>query len=128
MVGPGVAAVWAQSGVPSLVVGRAVAPKAYSTGVPFEVLRDYLLSVPGLPADVAAQLRTFTADGATLPLPVPGDYFRTSTAEVHGVPATVLAAKDGTMAAVLWVEDGVVTAVAGAFDDDEVLAIAEGLR
>ena len=127
--GPGVAAMWSQSaGVPALVIGRAVAPTAYSSGVPFEVLRDYLLSVPGLPENVAAQLRAFTADGSTLPLPVPGDYLTSSTAEVHGVPATVLAARDGTMAVVLWVEDGMVTAVAGAFDADEVLEIAGELR
>ena len=52
--------------------GRAVAPTAYSSGVPFETARDYLLSLPGLPEDVAAQLRGFSGDGTTLPLPVPG--------------------------------------------------------
>ena len=68
--GPGVAQIWSSSaGAPALVVGRAVAPTAFSSGVPFETVRDYLLSLPGLPDDVAAQLRTFTADGATLPLP-----------------------------------------------------------
>ena len=76
---------------PPSLVGRAVAPTAFSSGVPFETVRDYLLSLPGLPDDVAAQLRTFTADGSTLPLPVPADQVTTSSAEVNGVPATVLA-------------------------------------
>jgi hypothetical protein len=129
VAGPGVAQVWASSaGVPALVVGRAVAPSAFSSGAPFATVRDYLLSLPGLPDDVAAQLRTFTADGSTLPLPVPADEVVTSSAQVDGMPATVLATRDRALAAVVWVDDGVVTAVAGSLDTDEVLSIARGLR
>jgi hypothetical protein len=129
VAGPGVAQIWSSSaGFPALVVGRAIAPSAFSSGVPFETLRDYLLSLPGLPADVAAQLRTFTADGSTLPLPVPADQVTTAPAEVDGAPATVLATRDRTLAAVVWVDGGVVTAVAGALDADEVLAVARDLR
>ena len=48
--GPGLAAVWLESrGVPALVVARAVAPTAFSSGVPFDTARDYLLS-PSRPA------------------------------------------------------------------------------
>jgi hypothetical protein len=129
VAGPGVAQVWASSAdVPALVVARAVAPTAFSSGVALETVRDYLLSVPGLPDDVAAQLRTFTTDGSTLPLPVPADEVTTSPAQVDGAPATVLATRDRTMAAVVWVDDGVVTAVAGSLDADEVLSVAEDLR
>ena len=129
VAGPGLASVWTQStGVPSLIVGRAVAPKGYSSGVPFETARDYLLSLPGLPDDVAAQLRTFAADGSTLPLPVPASEVTTSSAEVNGIPATVLATRDRTIAAVVWVDDGVVTVVAGSLDRDEVLSVARELR
>ena len=129
VAGPGTAQVWSRAeGVPSLVVGRAVAPSAFSTGVPFETARDYLLSLPGIPADVAEQLRTFAADGSTLPLPVPADSVTSSTAEVDGVPATVLATRDRAVAAVVWVDDGVVTVVAGALGADEVLTIARDLR
>jgi hypothetical protein len=129
VAGPGLAEIWSQkSGVPALIVGRAVAPTAFSSGVPFATVRDYLLSLPGLPEDVAAQLRTFTADGSTLPLPVPADLVTTSTAPVHGVSATVLTTRDRTIGAVVWVQDGVVTAVAGSLDTDELLSIARGLR
>ena len=129
VAGPGVAALWSQpSGIPSLVVGRAVAPRATASGVPFETVRDYLLSLPGVPADVAAQLRTFAADGSTLPLPVPADRFLTSSAKVDGVDATVLSTRDRSMAATVWLRDGLVTVVAGALSADEVLAVARGLR
>src|SRR5215218_3185799 len=127
--GPGLAEVWrSSSGAPALVVGRAVAPTAFSSGVPFETVRDYLLSLPGLPEDVAAQLHTFAADGSTLPLPVPSDEVSTSTEDVNGSAATVLRTRDRTLAAVVWVDDGVLTAVAGSLDPDEVLSIARGLR
>src|SRR5918999_1235786 len=69
--GPGLAAVWSEArGVPALIVARVVAPTGYSSSVPFETARDYLLSLPGLPKDVASQLRGFSGDGTTLPLPV----------------------------------------------------------
>ena len=127
--GPGVAAVWSEArGVPALVVARAVAPTAYSSGIPFETARDYFLSLPGLPDHVASQLRGFSGDGTTLPLPVPDEQVKTSTADVGGVPATVLTSRDGALAAVLWVEDGILTAVAGSLSEDEVLDVARGLR
>jgi hypothetical protein len=127
--GPRLVAMWSHSsGVPALAVGRAVAPKAYSTGISFEVLRDYLLTLPGMPEEVARELKAFSADGSTLPLPVPAERITTSTADVQGVPATVLATTDKTLAAVLWVRDGVVTAVAGAVSSDEALETARGLR
>jgi hypothetical protein len=128
VAGPGLAEVWTHStGAPALVVARAVAPTAFSSGVPFGTVRDYLLSLPGLSEDLAAQLRAFS-DETTLPLPVPADLVTSSDAQVDGLPATVLTSRDGTMAAVVWVDDGVVTAVAGALSTDEVLSVARGLR
>jgi hypothetical protein len=127
--GPGVAAVWSQpTGVPTLVLARVVAPKVYSSGVPFETVRDYLLSLPGLPANLADQLRDLSTDASTLPLPVPAELVTTSTAEVGGSPATVLTSRDGVFAAVVWVKDGVATGVAGSLSTDELLSVARGLR
>ncbi len=81
----------------------------------------------GLPEDVASQLRGFSADGSTLPVPVHEDLMTSSSTEVGGVDATLIESRDGTMAAVIWVEDGVITAVGGSVSDDEVLAVARGL-
>jgi hypothetical protein len=131
VAGPGLAAVWTEArGVPALVVGRAVAPTGYSSGVPFETARDYLLRLPGLPDEVAAQLRTFSADGTTLPLPIgdPDGSVVTSDADVNGAPATVIELGDGSIAGVIWVADGVVTVVAGLLSVDEVLGVARGFR
>ncbi|ADB29913.1 hypothetical protein Kfla_0795 [Kribbella flavida DSM 17836] len=127
--GPGVAQLWSSSsGAPALLVGRAVAPSAFSSGIEFETARDYLLSLPGLPKDVADKLRTFSADGSTLPLPVPADQVATSQAKVNGKQATVLTTRDRAISAVVWVDKGMVTAVAGSLDKNEVLSIARSLR
>ena len=127
--GPGVAAMWSQpTGVPTLVVARVVAPKVYSSGVPFATVRDYLLSLPGLPDGLATQLRDLSQDAATLPLPVPAELVTTSTADVGGSPATVLTSRNGLFAGVVWVEDGVMTGVAGSLSADELLSVARDLR
>jgi hypothetical protein len=129
VAGPGVAAIWSEArGLPALVVARVIAPTAYSSGVPFEVARDYLLSLPGLPDELATQLRSFAGDGTTLPLPIPAELTTASTADVGGHEATVLASRDGTMTGVVWVDDGVVSGVVGTLSEDEVLAVARALR
>jgi hypothetical protein len=127
--GPGLAMVWSEArGVPAMVVARAVAPTAESSGIPFQTARDYLLTLPSLPEDVASQLRRFSGDGTTLPLPVPTEDVKSSQADVGGARATVLTSRDGTMAGVVWVRDGIVNAVAGSLSDDEVLSVARELR
>jgi hypothetical protein len=126
--GPGLAAVWAQpTGVPTLVVARVVAPTVDASGTDFETVRDYLLSLPGLPPGLADQLSDLSEDGGTLPLPVPADLVTTSTADVDGVEATVLASRNGLFAGVVWVEDGVMTGVAGTLSSEELLSVARGL-
>src|SRR4051812_27676941 len=145
--GPGVAAVWSSGrGLPAPAGGRGrapppgsaglplptaprhpLAPPAVSSGIPFQTARAYLLSLPGLPPEVAAQLRAFSGTGTTLPLPVPADTVTTSATDVGGVPATLLRTRDGSMAGVVWVDDGVITAVAGSLSADEVLTLARRL-
>jgi hypothetical protein len=127
--GPGVAQLWTRSGdLPTLVVGRAVAPTVLSDSVRFTAVRDYLLSLPGLSPELTQQLRTLSADGSTLPLPVPADLATSEPAEVNGLPATVITANNGLLAGVVWVDDGVVTAVIGSVGADEALAVARELR
>jgi hypothetical protein len=128
VAGPGIAAVWSENRpVPAMIVGRVVAPVAYSASVPFEVARDYLLSLPMLPKDIAEQLRGFAPDGTTLPLFVTAEQTTSTATDVGGVPATLLAARNGLLAAVVWVDNGIITAVAGSMSADEVLSVARGL-
>jgi hypothetical protein len=127
--GPGAAAVWSRpSGLPALVVGRVTAPAVDSQGARFEVLRDYLLSVPGFPPELAQQLKAVTLDGSTLPLPVPADYVQSSAVDVGGHQATLLTSREESVSGVVWAQGGVLTAVAGTLSSDDVLAVARGLR
>ncbi len=129
VAGPGVIATWTPArGTPGLVVARAVAPTVYSSDIPFATARDYVLSLPNLPESVASQLRGFSGDGTTLPLFVQVEKFRSSTADVNGSTATVLASRDRALAGVIWVDNGMVTAVAGPLSVDEVLTVARDLR
>jgi hypothetical protein len=127
VAGPGVAEIWSSThGVPALLVARAVAPTGYSTGVPLQTALDYLVSLPGISDDVAAELRAL-GDGSTLPLPLPAGTV-TGSADVGGERATVFTSPDGAISGVVWADDGIVTAVAGSVSVDEVLAVARGLR
>lgn len=127
--GPAVVAVWAEDhGVPSLLIGRAVVPTAAAEGASFDAIREYLLSAPGVPAELAQQLRELSPDGTSLPLPVPSDRIVTSDARVGAATATVLATRDGAFAAVMWLDGGVVTVVAGPLSTDEVVDVANALR
>jgi hypothetical protein len=127
--GPGVAAVWTQpTGVPTLVVARVGAPTVDSSGADFDMVRDYLLSTPGLPPSLADQLEDLSEEAGTLPLPVPAELVTSSTADVDGNEATVLTSRDGLFAGVVWVEDGVMTGVAGSLSADELLSVARDLR
>jgi hypothetical protein len=127
--GPGVLAVWNQArGTPALVVGRAVAPAVYSSDIPFDTARDYVLSLPNVSESVRSQLRSFSADGTTLPLFVQDEKMTTATADVGGVQATVLTSRDRVLAAAVWVDNGIVTVVAGSLSADEVLSVARGLK
>jgi hypothetical protein len=97
--GPGVAAVWSEArGVPALVVGRAPRPPP-SPPRPVRHRPRLPAVAAGFPADLATQLATFDGDGTTLPIPVPVEMVTSTTADVDGTEATVLATRDGTVTA-----------------------------
>jgi len=126
--GPAVVRVWQQSsGVPTLVTAEIGAPVAQSSGVSLDVLRDALLSLPGLPPALAAQLRAVTSDGTALPIPIPADQFTSSATTVGGASATLIESKDGTLTGVIWVSDGVVRIVGGPLSEAEVVSVANEL-
>jgi hypothetical protein len=112
----------------SVMVVEAKAPTVDAAGVSFEELRDFMLSLPGLPPETAAQIRAIGDLNTTLPVPVPN----TATArkvQVNGGPGLIVAEQSTKLAGgVVWQKDGIVYAVGGPLNEGDLMSIAGSLR
>ena len=130
--GPALIEVWGLSGtsgqpqVPTLVIAQTRVPTVDSSGATVSQLEDYLLSQPGVPPDIAAQIRAIKDPSTTLPIPIPTGLATTESRQVNGTPAVLIKAVLG--AGVVWVKNGVIYAVGGQLTPDQVLAIATSLH
>ncbi len=114
--------------LPALVIGQAVSPKVTSTGATAKQIEDYLLSLPGMPADVAAEIRAIGDPSSTLPIPIPIDRVNSQQVQVQGVNGLALGDNTGIFSVVLWQKNGMVYAVGGTLTQDQVLSIANSLH
>jgi len=57
--------------IPSLVIGQTMAPKVLSNGANLKTIEDYISILPGVPKDLARQIRSIGNPTSTLPIPVP---------------------------------------------------------
>lgn len=127
-VGPGVIESWTQQGgVPTLAVVRMTAPTASSEGVSLATLESYLLAQPGIPADLAAQVKALPVNGTVLPVPVPSDVATSTSTTVDGAPATLVKLRDQSGGALVWIRDGRLNAVFGMLSSRDLQAVAHGL-
>ena len=96
-----------------------------ASGVSADELRDFLLSLPGIPDDTKAQLRAIGDWRNTLPVPAaPGSNLHKVT--VNGTPG--VAGRNGSTQLVLWVKDGMVfAATAPKLDEKALLALAASM-
>ena len=129
--GPALIEVWGFAGgsgmnVPTLVIAQTRVPTVDSNGATTAQLEDYLLSQPGVPPELAAQVRAIRDPSTTLPIPIPKGLATTESVQVNGMPATLIKAVLG--AGVVWVKNGVIYAVGGQLTPDQVLAIATSLH
>src|SRR6202165_4071889 len=129
--GPALIEVWGFAGgsgmnVPTLVIAQTRVPTVDSNGATTAQLEDYLLSQPGVPPELAAQVRAIKDPSTTLPIPIPKGLATTESVQVNGMPATLIKAVLG--AGVVWVKNGVIYAVGGQLTPDQVLAIATSLH
>jgi hypothetical protein len=126
--GPALIEVWGlsassgQAQVPTLVIAQTRVPTVDSTGATTSQLEDYLLSQPGVPPDLAAQIRAIKDPSTTLPIPIPKGLATTEPVQVNGTSGLLIKAALG--AGVVWVKNGVIYAVGGQLTTDQVLAIA----
>ena len=130
--GPALVEVWGLSAntgqpqVPTLVIAQTRIPTVDSTGATTAELEDYLLSQPGVPPDIAAQIRAIKDPSTTLPIPIPKGLATTESVQVDGMSGLLIKAVLG--AGVVWEKKGVIYAVGGQLTPDQVLAIATTLH
>lgn len=113
----------------ALLVGQSREITAGTEGsVSLDEMRDFLLSLPGLPPDLARQLRDIGDWRTTLPLPIPADQMTSSRTTVAGAPGLLLTERHGLGSALIWQRGAQVTGVAGTFGAAELQRVAESLR
>ena len=128
--GPAVLAEYAAArgtGVPTLAVAAMPRPTALSTGVSMSQVEAFLLGQPGIPAELADEIRLLGDLRTTLPVPVPPGVSVRSV-QVAGWPGVLLADSSNAAAGVIW-EDGrgMLHVVAGLLSSQDVLNVADQL-
>ncbi len=113
----------------ALIVGQAGELVVDVEGkVKLDEMRDFLLSLPGLPPTVVNQLKQIKTWNQTLPIPVPVDQMNWQSTDFHGNnQGLLLNDNSGVGSAAIWYESGHMYGVAGSLRADKLKAIAESL-
>ncbi len=128
--GPGVVTEYSAAGnpgAPALAVMSMRRPTAQSTGASMSEIESFLLSRPGIPPELAEEVRLLGDLRTTLPVPVPSGA-SVRTVRVNGSAGVLLADASNAAAGVIW-EDGrgFLHAVVGILDTQDVLNVARQL-
>jgi hypothetical protein len=116
-----------QTGIPALVVATMPRPTAVSSGASLTQIEAFLLAQPGIPPELAEEVRLLGDLRTTLPVPVPSGASVRSV-RVGGWPGVLLADSSNAAAVVVWEDGGgMLHAVAGLLDQQDVLNVANQL-
>jgi hypothetical protein len=120
----------AADGKPAVMVGQTSDVQVAVEGAAsLEEVREYLLSVPGIPPDLARQLRAMQNWESTLPIPVPVDKIAWRETTIHGGQGLVLSDNTGLGSAALWrLGNGRIYGVAGPLKGDELQRVVDSIR
>lgn len=111
----------------ALYVADVRAPVVRSNGAGAATIENYLLSLPGIPQSLQAELRALETPAQTLPVPIPAGEATGRTIQLDGTPAVAIADASGLFNAVVWETGGEVQAVAGPFTAPQVEAAAASI-
>ena len=128
-LGPGVAVSYSGAttidGIGPLGILTVAQPIVTSNGATTSELENFLLSRPGVPADLAAEIRLLGNLQTTLPIPTPPGATSEST-EIDGSSAVVVVDNSNAASEAIWEDhSGVVHAVAGLLDKEDLLSVAQ---
>jgi hypothetical protein len=109
-----------------LMVGQMASPQLnIPDGIDMNELREDILRLPGLPADLVAQLRSIDDWEHTLIVPVRPEA-ETDDISMNGEPALLIEDPEGS--AVLWEDDGILYVVAGEVSGDAIRDVADSMQ
>jgi hypothetical protein len=138
-VGPAVVAIYGnlkpssstdptQASLPQLVVGKSGSPVVTtSSQITVRQIEDYILTVPGITAELKAAITAIGDPSTTMPIPVPVEFATSSKVTVQDVGGVALGDNTGVGAGVIWVKSGLVYLVAGTVKLSDALDIANHL-
>ncbi|HEY8740527.1 MAG TPA: hypothetical protein VIN56_08045 [Candidatus Dormibacteraeota bacterium] len=113
--------------IPTLAIVQMTTPKVVSSGASVRVLEGYLTSLPGVPADLAAEIGQIGDPTSTLPVPVPTGQGSHQVDIMGQGDGLFVGDSTGLGAGVIWQKDGVLYAVVGTLNEKDVVSIARGL-
>lgn len=113
---------------PIMAVAEMKSPQVTSTGASVADIKSALLAQPGLSPTLRSAISSIDNPEGNLPIPIPSGYVNSHPVKVQGVNATAFGDNTGLGSAVVWIKGGRVYAVAGTLTEDQILAVANGLR
>jgi hypothetical protein len=117
----------ADAGAPNLVIGQMRAPHISTTGVSVDTMENYILKMPGISPQLAAEIRALGDPAETLPLPVPVDFASAQSVTVRGVQGYAVGDNTGLFSVVIWEQNGTIYGVGGTVSENEAMQIANSL-
>jgi len=118
----------AHKGTPFFELIEAQAPRVTSTGATLEQFERYLLAMPNVSPQLAAQIRALGDIQNTVPVPVVIDKQTARRVSVNGVQGLAIGDNTGLGAGVMWEKNGIIYVVGGPLSMNDVMTVANGLR
>ena len=114
-----------QFGINPLEILTVAQPVATTNGASINQIENFLLSRPGVPKDLAEELRLLGNLQSTLPVPTPAGA-SSRMVEIDGSHGLVLTDSSNALSGAIWEDhSGVIHAVAGLLDENDLLSVAQ---
>jgi len=115
------------SQIPSLAIVQMTTPRVNSDGASIQDMESYLANLPGMPADLAAQIRAIGDPATTMPVPIPTGQ-GSHQVKVGNETGLFVGDSTGLGAGVIWQHSGILYAVVGTLSEGDVVAVANSLH
>jgi hypothetical protein len=113
--------------LPDVGVVEMKSPNVSSSKASIQEIQNYLVSLPGFPADLAAQIRAIGDPTTTLPVPIPTGQ-QSHSVDVQGVRGLFVGDSTGLGSGMLWTKGGVLYATVGTMTESELTGVARSLH